>query len=136
MICRRCGANLPDNATVCNFCGENLVGVVNPVGAQPVYQEPVVEDKCTAVLVWGIVSLAMAVLGCCGLGLVAFIPAIVGLVMANKAKKRGVQNSNVKTGFVLSLIALILSLLTIIGFIAYIAIYGFAMFASAGSMYY
>ena len=143
MICRRCGANVPDDAMVCNFCGENLVGAVGPAYDQSTYdqfayEQPVVEDKCTAVLVLGIVSLAMAALGCCGLSLVAFIPAIIGLVMAGKAKKRGVQNSNVKTGFILSLIALILSLLSIIGVVIYLALNGIGMIAAilSESMYY
>ncbi len=92
-------------------------------------------------VILGIVSLFMVLLGCCcGLaGIPVVIMGIIGLVAANKSLKLFQENpenyshrsqSNVKTGKVLNIIAIILGGLHVLWMALYFIIYG-SLFSSA-----
>lgn len=171
MICKKCGAVIPDDAKFCNVCGESQEVAVEmpvvvaepvveapvipepvveapvyeapvveqPVYQQPIYQQPVVEQpvfeapvsepvyaeeapkggKGLAItsLVLGIVGLVFAfgAICCCGVffgiaSVFSVITAIIGLVLASVAKKKGFVGGIQKAGFILNIICLITSI--------------------------
>lgn len=94
-----------------------------PAYEQPMYAEEPVTGKngngvAIASLVLGIISIAMLVLSfcCCGTytGFISVVTAIVGMVLASSAKKKGMVGGAQKAGFILSLIALIISIVLIV----------------------
>lgn len=88
--------------------------------------------------VLGIIALVISItLGCCGLSIIGLILSIIGLVIANKSLREYSLNpeiylpssrSNVSTGRVLNIIALILNSLITLAFVAYFVIYGAFMY--------
>ena len=199
MICKKCGAAIPDDASFCNICGEpqqtytqaettvldsNVYQAPTyeqpvyqqpvveqpvyqqpvveqpvyqqPVVEQPVYQQPVVEQpayeapvyqapayeaptyeapatepvfaeapsksggKGLAItsLILGIVSvvLALGFICCCGTfsSLLSIVPAVIGLILAVVAKKKGATGGLCKAGLILSVIALVISVVLLL----------------------
>ena len=139
MFCSNCGTNCPDNVNNCPNCGAPVGQPQNqapqtPYGQQmPYYGQqtpygygvPTQPKNAKAVLVLGIVALVIcASTGClCGLlfGCLGSLPgivcAIISIVLGSNAKKElapGVENKNVKTGMLLSYIALGVAVLFII----------------------
>lgn len=135
MFCSNCGTNCPDNVNNCPNCGAPVGQPQNqtpqaPYGQQmPYYGQqtpygygvPAQPKNAKAVLILGIVALVIcASMGClCGcLGaLPGIVCAIISIVLGSNAKKElapGVENKNVKTGMLLSYIALGVAALFII----------------------
>ncbi len=93
-------------------------------------------------LVLGIVALVLGFAGCCCYGIVAVIPliiSIIGLVAANKSLKEYAANpeaysaqskSNVSTGKILNIIAIIFNGIVVLFFMGVLVIYG-TLFSSA-----
>ncbi|MEW4923496.1 CCC motif membrane protein [Algibacter sp. 2305UL17-15] len=87
-------------------------------------------------LILGIVALVFSFTGCCCYGIVAVIPltlSIIGLVMANKSLKEYAQNpeayspqtqSNVSTGKILNIVALVFSGVLVLYSIGVLIFYG------------
>jgi len=94
--CKECGKQVSDEAKQCMGCGISL-----STNKQNNYDNDG-SGQATAALVLGILSLVVPFLG--------VILAIIGLVMANKAKKAGCTNGLRTAGFVLSIITLSLYL--------------------------
>lgn len=141
MFCSNCGTNCPDNVNNCPNCGAPVgkpqdQPSQNPYGQQPYYGQqqpyygqqspygysiPAQPKNTKPVLVLGIVALVIcASMGClCGcLGaLPGIVCAIISIVLGSKAKKEmapGVEDKNVKTGMLLSYIALGVAVLFIV----------------------
>lgn len=87
-------------------------------------------------VILGIVALVLGFAGCCCYGVIAIVPliiAIVGLVSANKSLKEYAQNpeiydprskSNVSTGKVLNIIAIVFNGIVVLFFIGMLVFYG------------
>ncbi len=91
---------------------------------QPLYAEAPTKNNgkglAIASLVLGILGLVSYLACCCVAplnGFVSIVPAIVGLILASVAKKKGFTGGMTKAGFILNLIGLILSIVTIIVFV-------------------
>ena len=147
MFCPNCGNNCPDNVNTCPTCGHAFAQAQQapqqpygqpqqaPYGQQPYGQAPYGQQpygygapqaKSTKpVLVLGIVALVInATLGClcsCLGALPGIVCAIISIVMGSNAKKEmapGTEDKNVKTGMLLSYIALgVAALFIILNFI-------------------
>jgi|GEM_PF-2568376 len=125
MICKKCGSVISDDAKFCNFCGEAQEVVAQetytemPVQEdQPLYaEEPAKQGKgkglAIASLVLGIVSVVLALAGICCCGAfswtLSIVPAIVGLILAIVAKKKGFTGGMVKAGLILNIIAIVVT---------------------------
>lgn len=154
MFCPNCGNNCPDNVNNCPNCGHAFAQAQQPqyqapqqpygqapygqapYGQQPYGYPPVQPKGNTAVLVLGIVGLVCSTVGCCCSYIIipGLICAIIGIILGVKAKKElapGVEDKNVKTGLILSYIALGVGILMLI-----LAIVGLALMGSAGLLDY
>lgn len=96
----------------------------------PMGQLPV--PNASTVLTLGIVSIVTA---CCCYGIVGLILAIVTLLMAKNAKQTYYANpnaytpgslSNINTGRICAIIALVIGIIAIISYIIVISMYGFS----------
>jgi len=131
MFCPKCGNNCPDNVPSCPTCGYSFAQAQQspygqpqqtPYGQQPYgYNVPAQPKNTKPVLVLGIVALVInATLGClcsCMGALPGIVCAIISIVLGAKAKKElapGVEDKNIKTGMLLSYIALGVAALFII----------------------
>ena len=130
MFCPNCGNNCPDNVNNCPNCGHAFAQQApqqpqyqapqQPYGQDPYgqqapygYNAPAQPKSTKPVLILGIVALVInATLGClcsCLGALPGIVCAIISIVMGAKAKKNlapGVEDKNIKTGMLLSYIAL------------------------------
>lgn len=106
----------------------------NQQNYSPMGQLPV--ENSSTVLTLGIVSIITA---CCCYGIVGLILAIITLVMAKKAKETYYANpsvyteksmSNVNTGRICAIIALVIGLVSIVTYVIIISMYGFAALTS------
>ena len=127
MICQKCGAAIPDDASFCTICGEaqTLVYETSKI-EQPVdATEPVKksgEGLAIASLILGILSIVSFFGSCCvgsmftfvagvtsvltGLfQIIIFVISLVGLVFAIVAKKKGCTSGVVKAGLILNIIS-------------------------------
>lgn len=131
MKCANCGAELEEGAKFCVSCGtpvaEAAAPVETPLPQAPDFketvQQPVGQQAAPVSMKKSIWAL---ILGCCGLGsfwtgfigpvgIISIVISIVGLIIGGKAKKENPGNKMGKTGWILSLIGLIVSaILTII----------------------
>ncbi len=87
-------------------------------------------------LILGIVALVLGFAGCCCYGIIAIVPliiAIIGLISANKSLKEYGQNpeaydprskSNVSTGKILNIIAIVFNGIVVFIFIGILVFYG------------
>ena len=122
MVCRNCGAQLPENATFCQNCGTAVMP------AQPVYQAPIPVAPVTvpgkgqgvASMVLGIISLVLFCIWYIALPC-AIIGLVLGAVGSSKAKKAGMKNGMATAGIVMSCIALGLALLAVAGAMAFLS---------------
>jgi len=121
MICKKCGANIPDGSAICNYCGE-VQGETTLISEQPTQGTPPKNEKgknqAVASMILGIVTVSLSILGtCCGQGASVFFAfiflaaSIVGLVLASSAKKKGYVGGMATAGRVLNIIGLIVSIL-------------------------
>lgn len=133
MFCPSCGNMCAEGTQTCPSCGHsfatantNTNPTYNAEPYQPTGYQPVVPKKSNnAPLILGIVGLVINLgLGClCGcLGMLpGIVCAIIGLVLAIKAKKDyapGEKDKNVEIGFILCIVALGLAVvITIVNFI-------------------
>lgn len=135
MKCSNCGADLLEGAKFCRDCGAPVAAAPQPEAPQqgiPTYEEYTQQPAVGVSLKKPIWSL---VLGCASLGsiwtafigplgIITIILAIIGLVIGGKAKKENPANKMGKTGWILSLVALILgAIITIITTIAFLGAY-------------
>lgn len=128
MVCRNCGAQLPENATFCQNCGTAVMPAqpqYQPV--QPQYQPqppvaPTVPGKGMGVasMVLGIISLVLFCIWYIALPC-AIISLILGAVGSSNAKKAGMKNGMATAGIVMSCIALGLALLAVAGAMAFLS---------------
>ena len=140
MFCPNCGNSCPDNVNNCPTCGhafqvqqapQQPYGYgqpQQPYGQAPYgqqapygYNAPAQPKSTKPVLILGIVALVInATLGClcsCLGALPGIVCAIISIDMGAKAKKDlapGVEDKNIKTGMLLSYIALGLAVLFMI----------------------
>jgi len=114
MICKKCGANIPDGSAICNYCGE-VQGETTLISEQPTQGTPPKNEKgknqAVASMILGIVTVSLSILGtCCGQGASVFFAfiflaaSIVGLVLASSAKKKGYVGGMATAGLVLNII--------------------------------
>ena len=140
MICKKCGANIPDGSAICNYCGEvhreNTLISEQPTKGTPPKNENG-KNQAVASMVLGIITVSLPVLSVCigqGVGIIfgfIFLAAsIVGLVMASSAKKKGYVGGMATAGNVLNIIGLIISAIMIILGIILLGIIGFAFLVS------
>ena len=109
MICKNCGAQLPDGSTFCTQCGS----AVQPEQAQPQYTPVQPADaaaNATPILILGILALALNSIPYAG-----WIGGLIcGILCANKVKAYlaagGVLAGKAKVGKILGLVGLILSI--------------------------
>lgn len=122
MFCPTCGNNCPDNAISCPNCGHSFGNAQQPPVNPYMYNNaPAAPKNSKTVLVLGIVALVIcATMGClCGcLGaLPGIVCAIISIVLGSGAKKElafGQEDKNIKTGMLLSYIALGVAVLFIV----------------------
>jgi hypothetical protein len=151
MICKHCGAQLPDGASFCTNCGNTveapqpqpqpqsvqpMYGAQQTYAPRPAYQQPMYGQTFAAVpvaqpniLAFGILSLALS--------------GIIGLIFGCIARKKGkayvaeggqltgaskVGFILAKAGIIVSIIAIVLSVCYIIFYVLFIA----GMIASSG----
>lgn len=100
MYCSKCGVENKNSNKYCYNCG-NKLNIKNSVTSSG-YKE--------TSLVLGIVCLVSSVF----LSIICFIPGIISLVYGNKYKK---ESGNYGTGFILSIIGIIIGVLEMIGII-------------------
>lgn len=100
MYCSKCGIENKNSNKYCYNCG-NKLDINNSVTTSG--------NKETS-LVLGIVCLISSVF----LSIIGFIPGIISLVYGNKYKK---ESGNYGTGFILSIIGMIIGVLEMIGII-------------------
>lgn len=100
MYCSKCGVENKNSNKYCYNCG-NKLDINNSVTSSG--------NKETS-LVLGIVCLISSVF----LSIIGFIPGIISLVYGNKYKK---ESGNYGTGFILSIIGMIIGVLEMIGII-------------------
>lgn len=100
MYCSKCGVENKNSNKYCYNCG-NKLNIKNSVTSSG-YKE--------TSLVLGIVCLVSSVF----LSIICFIPGIISLVYGNKYKK---ESGNYGTGFILSIIGMIIGVLEMIGII-------------------
>ena len=128
MICKNCGADIPEDSTVCTNCGaaaETVAPLQNP---QPVYANPagVQPVSPSKVLVWGILGLAFS-----DLGILGIIFSAIGLKYAKRFMfERGSLFGQAKVGRILAKVGLIVSIVMtvllpfiIIGYVSLIRVY-------------
>ncbi len=120
MVCKNCGAQIPDGSAFCTECGA-------PVQQEPIQQEqpqytpvqqPVVNDpalNATPILITGILALALCETGIGGL--------ICAIICMSKVKKYqaagGVIAGKAKVGKILGTLGLVFSILWIVGYCIY-----------------
>ena len=130
MVCRNCGAQLPENATFCQNCGtatQPAQPQYQPVQPQyqPVQPIPVApvtvpgKGQGVASMVLGIISLVLFCIWYIALPC-AIISLILGAVGSSNAKKAGMKNGMATAGIVMSCIALGLALLAVAGAMAFL----------------
>ncbi len=100
MYCSKCGVENKNSNKYCYNCG-NKLNIKNCVTSSG-YKE--------TSLVLGVMCLVSSVF----LSIIGFIPGIISLVYGNKYKK---ESGNYGTGFVLSVIGMIIGILELIGII-------------------
>lgn len=100
MYCSKCGVENKNSNKYCYNCG-NKLDINNSVTTSG--------NKETS-LVLGIVCLVSSVF----LSIIGFIPGIISLIYGNKYKK---ESGNYGTGFILSIIGMIIGVLEMIGII-------------------
>jgi hypothetical protein len=96
---------------------------------QPIYYQPVVvpanNDNSTVTLVLGILSIVFS-------GPIGLILGIVGLTLANKARRQfPIQNGTITAGRVCSIIGIVLSSFAFVFILLYVIVIFFAIIASA-----
>lgn len=100
MYCSKCGVENKNSNKYCYNCG-NKLNIKNCVTSSG-YKE--------TSLVLGVMCLVSSVF----LSIIGFIPGIISLVYGNKYKK---ESGNYGTGFILSVIGMIIGILELIGII-------------------
>lgn len=100
MYCSKCGVENKNSNKYCYNCG-NKLNIKNCVTSSG-YKE--------TSLVLGVMCLVSSVF----LSIIGFIPGIISLIYGNKYKK---ESGNYGTGFVLSVIGMIIGILELIGII-------------------
>lgn len=120
MICSNCQSDIPEESKFCPYCGHPLneeasragahtgpQQMVNPMQSQVESKrsgEEPAQGKGIAAFILGIISVA------CG----SFICGIVGIVLANAAKKEGNNSSMQKAGFILSIIGVVVGAIVVL----------------------
>ena len=156
MICRHCGAQIPDNATFCTNCGNAVQQAqpqpqpqyqqpaqpqyqqpAQPQYQQPVYQQPYVQPAAAQpnILVLGILSLVF--LGGFFTSIVAMILGIVGRKKGNAYIAQGGQLTGAsKVGFILSKLGMIFGIIETVGVVVYIIVIIIAAATGSAIHYY
>jgi hypothetical protein len=120
MICKNCGAQLPDGVTFCTNCG---CAVEAPQAQpQPSFTQQVYQTAATAtqpnLLVLGILSLVFAEFGIVGL--------ILGIIGRKKGKAYVAQGGTLtgasKVGYILSLVGMIFGIVMVAFWAIYILV--------------
>lgn len=130
MICKNCGAQIPDGSSFCTECGA-------PVQQEPVQQEPVQQQyeqpqytpvmnsapvNTTPILIFGILALALSLC----IPYVGWIGGLICAIICSKKVKEytaagGVIAGKVKVGKILGTVGLIASIvMAVVWFIAII----------------
>ena len=105
MYCSKCGVENKNSNKYCYNCG-NKLNIKNSVTSSG-YKE--------TSLVLGVMCLISSIF----LSIIGFIPGIISLVYGNKYKK---ESGNYGTGFVLSIIGMIISIIEVILFILFFSL--------------
>ena len=117
---------------------EQTQGPVEEVQVQPVAQQPLRPHRGTAILVLGIIGLAVGLLGsfCCGIfGIVGCICGIIAWVMANNDLKemaagtmdptgRGLAQAGKICGIISVILAIVLLIISLL-FIGFVGLFHF-----------
>ena len=117
---------------------EQTQGPVEEVQVQPVAQQPLRPHRGTAILVLGIIGLAVGLLGsfCCGIfGIVGCICGIIAWVMANNDLKemaagtmdptgRGLAQAGKICGLISVILAIVLLIISLL-FIGFVGLFHF-----------
>ena len=123
MICKNCGAQIPDGSAFCTECGAP-VQQEQPIQQEPVQQpqytpvQPVVNDpglNATPILITGILALAL-----CWTGIGGLICAIICMSKVKKFQAAGgVIAGKAKVGKILGTLGLVFSILYIVFWCVY-----------------
>lgn len=120
--CVNCGAELENDATVCQNCGQEI--------ALPTPEVPKKDDSATAPVTISTVMGLITILN--PYGIPALIMSIIGIVFGSREKKA----TGKSLGLVLNIISLVITSLGLLGIIAYFVFYFaliFMVFGSAGA---
>ena len=115
MICKNCGAQIPDGSAFCTECGapvqqEQPVQQPQYTPVQPVVNDP--ELNATPILITGILALAL-----CGTGIGGLICAIICLSKVKKFQAAGgVLAGKAKVGKILGTLGLVFSIIAIVSY--------------------
>ena len=162
MICKNCGAQLPDGVAFCTNCGTAVEAPqqepqpqpqpqpAQPAYQQPAYQQPVyqqpqpvyqqpmyaqpVAGEQPNILVLGILSVAF---------LGGFFTSLVGMILGIVGRKKGkayiaqggTLTGKSKVGFILSKLGFIFGLIETIGVVIYIIVMIIAAIAGTATSY-
>lgn len=116
MYCRKCGRELPENATVCGYCG-TPTDPKNPYtyGGTPQNMDGGANGMAIASMVLGIVAI---LLSCCmGGKWITVIVSVIGLVLGIFALQKpnyGNSKAMAAAGIICSVIALVMKVILIL----------------------
>ena len=148
MFCNKCGNNCPDGAVFCTNCGAPVntqpvqptfteTTEVSPVSQQPIYQQAAQPENVSESSIPGYgLGLASFIVGLASLITGSIIGGIIGLILANNAKKEaaavGKTLKYANTGKKLSIAAIIVTAILIVLLIIFYIVYFIFMFGMLG----
>ena len=128
MNCPKCGAELPDNATVCTKCGEKLVKVEENAQTSQVNQASngAVSEEQTGFSITGFILSIASVIFIFINGLVSILCSILAIIFGAIGRKKGAKG----LGTAGMVIGIIVTVLLVILFI-FVVVFAASIFGSA-----